>query len=134
MADLVVIGYPDEATASSVYAKVEQLQRDLIVDGAAAVLTRTTAGAILDALMAKLPESGIDEFRSRVQQVLAPGGSAVVLSFSNVMPDKALAALAPYGGEVLQRSLTLEVEHEIRAALGSAARTVGAGSGGRESA
>jgi len=156
MADLVVIGYPDEATARSVSAKVEQLQRDLIMDGTAAVMSRTAdgriqvetptgavgsgaatgalwggllgllffmpiggliVGGILGALMGKLAESGVDEeFRSRVQQVLKPGGSAVVLIFSRVPPDKALAALAPYGGEVLQTSLSREIGQEIHGA------------------
>jgi uncharacterized membrane protein len=156
MADLVVIGYPDEATARSVYAKVEQLQKEGIVDGTAAMVSRThgriqvetpldavgsgaasgalwggllgllffvpirglIADGILGTLLGRLAESGIDdEFRSRVQQVLKPGGSAVVLIFDRVAPDKALAALAPYGGEVLQTTLSREVEGEIRAAL-----------------
>jgi len=163
MADLVVIGYPDEATARSVQAKVEQLQKDAIVDGTAAVVSRTIdgrihvetpleavgsgaaagalwggllgllffvpiggliAGGILGALMGKLAESGIDdEFRSRVQQVVKPGGSAVVLIFSSLAPDKALAALAPYGGEILQTSLSREVEAEIQGALDGARAT-----------
>jgi uncharacterized membrane protein len=158
MADLVVIGYPDEATAKSVYAKVEQLQKDVIMDGTAAVVSRTadgklrveaptgavgsgaasgalwggllgllffvpiggpTKGGILEAMLARLAESGIDdEFRSRVQQVLKPGGSAVVLIFPEVAPDKTLAALAPYGGELLQTSLSRQIEDEIQGALG----------------
>jgi uncharacterized membrane protein len=158
MADLVVIGYPDEPTAMSVHAKVEQLRKDGIVDGTAAIVTRTAGGrihvdaptgaagsaaasgalwggllgllcfvpiggpvrgGILGALMGRLAASGIDDaFRSRVQQLLKPGGSAVVLAFAKVMPDKALAALAPYGGEVLQTPLSGEVEQELRGTLG----------------
>jgi uncharacterized membrane protein len=131
MADLVVIGYPDEATAKSVYAKVEQLRKDGIVDGTAAIVMPRTDDGILAALMDQLAASGIDdEFRSRVRQVLKPSGSAVVLTFAELMPDKALAALAPYGGNVLETSLSAEAEHEIRNALGgspSAPTSIGVG-------
>lgn len=42
MSDLVVIGYPDQVTAASAMEKVEQLQRDLIVelDDAAVIVRR----------------------------------------------------------------------------------------------
>jgi uncharacterized membrane protein len=153
MADLVVLGYPDRATAKAVYVKVEELQKDDIIDGTAAVLDRSTdggiqveaptggvgagaasgalwgglfglllfipiggliVGGILGALMGKLADSGIDdEFRARVQEILKPGTSAVVIIFSKATPDRALAALAPYGGEVLQTSLSKDVEAEI---------------------
>lgn len=162
MAELVVLGYPDEKTAQAVYAKVAQLQKDMIIDGTAATLTRAAdgkihvetpsgavgggaamgalwggligllffvpiggliVGGILGAAMGKAAEIGIDdEFRQKVQDVLQPGTSAVVLVFSKVTPDKALAALAPYGGTVLRTSLTEEAEQEISKALASAAR------------
>ena len=157
MADLVVLGYPDVTTAKAVHAKVEDLQRDFIIDGSAAVLTRTTDGKVhvetptgavgagaasgaiwgaligllflvpvgglilggfLGAAMGKVADMGIDdEFRSKVQDVLQPGTSAVVLLFSKVTPDKALTALAPYGGTVLRTSLTDEAEQELTKAL-----------------
>jgi uncharacterized membrane protein len=160
MADLVVIGYPDEATARVAYAKVQQLESEFIIDGSAAVLTRgadgkihvetptgavaagTASGAlwgaligllffvpigglilggILGAMMGKVADMGIDdEFRKKVQDVLKPGTSALVLIFSKVTPDKALAALGPYGGEVLRTSLTKEAEEEITKALANA--------------
>ena len=46
MADLVVIGYPDEATASKAYAKVQELQQQFIVDGTAARVTRSADGKL----------------------------------------------------------------------------------------
>jgi uncharacterized membrane protein len=165
VADLVVLGYPDEPTAKVVYLKVEELQRELIIDGTAAVLTRSAdgrihvetptgavgsgaaagalwgglfgllflvpvggliLGGIMGAMMGKLADAGIDdEFRAQVQAVLQPGRSAVVLIFTKVTPDKALAALAPYGGEVLQTSLTKETEDEISMALQPAAPAAG---------
>ena len=160
MADLVVLGYPDEQTAKTVEAKVHELQKDLIIDGTVATLTRSQdgkihvetpsgavgagaasgalwgglfgllffvpiggliVGGLMGALMGKAADMGIDEeFRQRVQDVLKPGTSAVVIIFQKVTPDKALAALAPYGGEVLQTSLTQEAEDEIARALAGA--------------
>jgi uncharacterized membrane protein len=160
MADLVVIGYPDEATANQVYAKVQELQKDFIIDGSAATLTRSADGKIhvetptgavgagaasgalwgaligllffvpiggmiiggmMGAVMGKVADMGIDEqFRQKVQDVLQPGKAAVVLIFSKVTPDKALEALAPFGGEVLRTSLTEEAEEEISKALAHA--------------
>jgi uncharacterized membrane protein len=157
MADLVVIGYADEATAQQAQQKVTELQRDDIIDGTSAVLTRSADGKIqvetptgavgagaasgalwgglfgliflipvggliigglMGALMGKMADMGIDEeFRAKVQDVLKPGSSAVVIIFSNVTPDKALDALAPFGGEVLRTSLTAEAEEEITRAL-----------------
>ena len=162
MADLVVIGYEDEATAKRAYAKVQDLQKDMVIDGTAATLTRrpdgkisveTPTGAvgagaaggalwggligllflvpvggiilggILGAMMGKVADMGIDEdFRRRVQDVLQPGTSAVVLLFSKVTPDKALEAMAPFGGQVLRTSLTREAEEEITKALAGANR------------
>jgi uncharacterized membrane protein len=162
MADLVVLGYPDEATAKRAYAKVQDLQKDMVIDGTAATLTRgrdgkiqveTPTGAvgagaaggalwggligllflvpvggiilggILGAMMGKVADMGIDDdFRKRVQDVLQPGSSAVVMMFSKVTPDKALDALAPFGGQVLRTSLTHEAEEEITRALAGANR------------
>ncbi|HEU4572740.1 MAG TPA: DUF1269 domain-containing protein, partial [Candidatus Limnocylindrales bacterium] len=72
-------------------------------------------------MMGKVADLGIDdEFRQKVQDGVQPGTSAVVGIFSQVTPDKALAALAPYGGQVLQTSLTAEAEEEISKALAQA--------------
>jgi len=157
MADLVVIGYPDEPTARVAYTKVQQLQREYIIDGSAAVLSKSAdgkvqvetptgavgagaasgalwggligllffvpiggliVGGLMGALMGKAADMGIDDdFRKKVQDVMKPGSSALLLIFSKVTPDKALAALGPYGGEVLRTSLTAEAEEEINKAL-----------------
>jgi uncharacterized membrane protein len=162
MADLVVLGYTDKATAEAAYAKVQELQKDMIIDGTAATLTRSSdgkiqvetptgavgagaaggalwggligllflvpvggiiLGGILGAMMGKVADMGIDDdFRKRVQDVLKPGSSAVVIMFSKVTPDRALDALAPFGGEVLRTSLTHEAEEEITKALAGAHR------------
>ena len=43
MADLVVLGYPDKATAERAYAKVQELQKDFVIDGTSATLTRRSS-------------------------------------------------------------------------------------------
>jgi uncharacterized membrane protein len=160
MAELVVLGYPDAATAETAYATVQQLQRDFVIKGSAARLSRGTdgkvhvesptgavgagaaggalwggligllflvpvggliLGGILGAMMGKVADMGIDDdFRRRVQDVLQPGKAAVVIVFSEVTPDKALEALAPYGGELLRTSLSHEAEEEITKTLAHA--------------
>jgi uncharacterized membrane protein len=45
MADLLVLGYPDEASADRAYEVIQELQRDLIVEVAgAAVITKDLSG------------------------------------------------------------------------------------------
>jgi uncharacterized membrane protein len=75
-------------------------------------------GGLMGAALGKAADMGIDDqFREKVQGVLQPGHSAVVLLFNKVTPDKALAALAPYGGTVLRTSLSEEAEAELTKAL-----------------
>ena len=60
---------------------------------------------------------GRDEFRQRAQDVLKPGTAALVLFVVKWTEDKALAALAPFGGEVLRTSLSEDATREINTAL-----------------
>jgi len=81
-------------------------------------------GAGLGALMGKLETSGIDkDFQKQARALLQPGTSALFLVLEKVTPDKALEALAKYGGTVLKSSLSREAEQELQDELhGSAAR------------
>jgi uncharacterized membrane protein len=158
MADIVIIGYPDEATADKAYAVVGQLEHDLIMhvhgaavvvkhaDGQTKMVTKTGAtgsgalmggfvgllfgllflfpigglilGGIWGALMGTMRGWGIrDDFRQRAQDVLKPGTAALVLFLEKWTEDKALAALAPFGGEVFKTSLSDAATVEINAAL-----------------
>ena len=158
MADLVVIGYPDEATADKAYAVVGQLEHDLVMhvhgaavvvkhaDGQTKMVTKTGStssgaltgafvglligllflfpigglilGGIWGALMGTMQGWGIrDDFRQRAQDVLKPGTAALVLFLEKWTEDKALAALAPFGGEVIKTSLSDAATEEINAAL-----------------
>lgn len=164
MADLVVIGYTDVATAQQAYDVVGQLQHDLVMQtsGAAVVakdangktemVTKTGAtssgalmggfwgmligllflipvggliiGGLMGAVMGTMGGWGVkDEFRQRAQDVLKPGTAALVIFVEKWTEDKALAALAPLGGEVLKTSLSDEATAEINQALAHDAGT-----------
>ena len=72
----------------------------------------------MGALFGKLNQSGInDQFRSRVQELLKPGSSAVVIMASKITGDKFSEAMAPFGGTVLQTSLSEQDEKELAAEL-----------------
>jgi uncharacterized membrane protein len=75
-------------------------------------------GGIMGGLMGTLSGWGVkDDFRKRAADVLQPGKAAIVVFVSKATPDKALAALAPLGGEVLRTSMSEEAETEIQQAL-----------------
>ncbi len=75
-------------------------------------------GAGMGAIMGKLTQSSIDkDFRSRVQDMLQPGTSALFLVVEKVTPDKAVDALSQFGGTVLKTSLSEESEKELQDAL-----------------
>jgi uncharacterized membrane protein len=84
-------------------------------------------GGIWGALMGTMRGWGIrDDFRQRTQDVLKPGTAALVLFLEKWTEDKALAALAPFGGEVIKTSLSDEATVEINAALDADKATAGA--------
>ena len=131
MADLIAIGYADEATAEAAAEEARRLARDLIIQpDAIAVIARdkdggyhvrTThhaVGAGMGALMGKITKSGIDrEFQDQVRGMLKPGTSALFLMVEKVTPDKATEALAQYGGTVLKSSLSKDGEADLQDAL-----------------
>jgi uncharacterized membrane protein len=75
-------------------------------------------GAGMGALMGKVTKSGIDkQFQEQVRELVKPGTSALFLIVEKVTPDKAVEAMAPFGGTVLKSSLSKEKEAELQAAL-----------------
>ena len=71
-------------------------------------------GGALGALSGKLNKSGIDaEFRNRVEHLVEPGHSAVVIMASKVTEDKFAAAMQPFGGTILKTSLSESDEKEL---------------------
>jgi uncharacterized membrane protein len=75
-------------------------------------------GAGLGALFGKIEKTGIDkQFQDQVRELVQPGTSALFLVVEKVTPDKAVEALAPFGGTVLKSSLSKDAERELQNAL-----------------
>ena len=71
-------------------------------------------GGAVGALMGKLNKTGIDnQFRSRVEHLVEPGHSAVVIMAAKVTEDKFAAAMQPFGGTILKTSLSESDEREL---------------------
>ena len=76
------------------------------------------AGGLMGAALGAAGDLGIqDDFKQRVQDLVQPGTSAILVIVRKVTPDKFLEALRPYGGTVLQTSLTHEAEQQLMKAL-----------------
>jgi uncharacterized membrane protein len=75
-------------------------------------------GAGLGALMGKVEKVGIDkQFEQQVKDMVQPGTSALFLVVEHATPDKAVEAMAPFGGTVLKSSLSKDAEKELQQAL-----------------
>jgi uncharacterized membrane protein len=53
------------------------------------------------------------EFRNRVEHLLEPGHSAVVIMASKITEDKFASAMQPFGGTILKTSLSESDEKEL---------------------
>jgi uncharacterized membrane protein len=75
-------------------------------------------GAATGALAVKLADLGIDhQFVKDLSAQLQPNSSAIFILVRNVEPDKVIAALRPYGGTILQTTLSEEAEEDLKANL-----------------
>lgn len=71
-------------------------------------------GGAIGALMGVFNKSGIDAgFRDRVEHLLEPGHSAVVVMASKITEDKFASAMQPFGGTILKTSLSESDEKEL---------------------
>lgn len=76
------------------------------------------AGGIIGAAMGEAGNLGIkDDFKRRVQDLVQPGTSALLIIVRKVTMDRFLEALRPYGGTVLQTSLPHGAEQELMKGL-----------------
>ena len=76
------------------------------------------AGGLMGAALGAGGELAIkDDFKQRVQDLVQPGTSAIMVILRKVTPDKFLEALRPYGGTVLQTSLARDTEQALMKAL-----------------
>ena len=75
-------------------------------------------GAAAGALTGKLSDYGIDnDFIKSVSAKVTPGTSALFLLIHDAQKDKVVEALRPYGGELIQSSLSPKQETELKEAL-----------------
>lgn len=54
-----------------------------------------------------------DDFKQRVQDMLEPGTSAILVILRKATYDKFVEALRPYGGTILRTSLSHEAEQQL---------------------
>ena len=79
-------------------------------------------GAASGAAAGALTDAGVDDkFMKELGEQLTPGSAAVIALVRRVTMDKVLERVAPYGGDVVQTSLSQDAEDHLRAALAGAA-------------
>jgi uncharacterized membrane protein len=84
-------------------------------------------GAGLGAIMGLIDKAGIDkEFQTRARDMLQPGTSALFIIAEEVTLDKAVDALAKFGGTVLKTSLSKDAEKQLQEALSGRSHAVSA--------
>lgn len=75
-------------------------------------------GGLMGAISGKLAKTGVDRaFRDRVEAMLEPGKAAVVVMARKITEDKFATAMGPFGGALLQTSLSEQDEQELAAEL-----------------
>jgi uncharacterized membrane protein len=76
-------------------------------------------GAVMGALAGRMADYGIDDtFIKDVAEQVKPGNSAVFVLIRKVTPDKVLAQMGEFKGQVIKTSLTAENEAKVREAFG----------------
>jgi uncharacterized membrane protein len=76
------------------------------------------AGGIMGAALGASADLSIkDDFKQRAQDLVQPGTSAILVILRKATPDKFLEALRPYGGTVLETSLSHDEEQRLMRAL-----------------
>jgi uncharacterized membrane protein len=76
------------------------------------------AGGLMGAALGAGGELAIkDDFRQRVQDLVQPGTSAILVVVRKVTPDRFIEALRPYDGTILRTSLPRDAEQKLMKAL-----------------
>jgi uncharacterized membrane protein len=84
-----------------------------------APLLGMAVGAATGAIGGKMADVGVDDtFVKDLGARLQPGAAALIALGSSSARDKVIERVRPYGGEILQSSLSTEAEEQLRAALG----------------
>ena len=85
-----------------------------------APLVGMAVGAASGAVAGKMTDAGVnDDFMKQLGARLEPGAAALIALGSSNAPDKLLERLQPYGGDVIQTSLSHEEEERLRSSLGT---------------
>jgi uncharacterized membrane protein len=84
-----------------------------------APLVGMAVGAASGALGGKMSDVGVDDnFLKDLGAKLQPGSAALIVLGSTDARDKLIERVRPYGGDVIQTSLSTEEEERLRSALG----------------
>lgn len=84
-----------------------------------APLVGMAVGAASGAIAGKMSDIGVDDtFMKQLGERLQPGAAALIALGSTAARDKLIERVRPYGGQVIQTSLSSEQEDHLRAALG----------------
>jgi uncharacterized membrane protein len=84
-----------------------------------APLVGMAVGAASGAVSGKMTDLGVnDNFLKELGAKLQPGTAALIALGSTDARDKVIERVKPYGGEIIQTSLSSEEEEQLRSALG----------------
>ena len=87
-----------------------------------APLVGMAIGAASGAVAGKMTDIGVnDNFLKELGEKLQPGAAALIALGSTDARDKVIERVKPYGGELIQTSLSTEEEEHLRSALGQGA-------------
>jgi uncharacterized membrane protein len=87
-----------------------------------APLVGMAVGAASGAAVGKMADMGVnDDFVKELGAKLQPGAAALIVLGSTDARDKVIERVKPYGGDVIQTTLSSEEEVRLRAALGEGA-------------
>ena len=79
-------------------------------------------GAASGAVAGKVSDVGVnDNFMKDLGEKLPAGGAALIVLGRSDAPDKVIERVKPYGGQVIQTSLSDEAEQHLRDAIGETA-------------
>jgi len=83
-----------------------------------APLLGMAVGAAAGGAAGAVTDVGVDDrFMKELGEKLEPGSAALIVLVQRSTPDKVIPEIQPYGGEVLQSSLSNEAEQQLQAAL-----------------
>jgi uncharacterized membrane protein len=83
-----------------------------------APLLGMAVGAASGAVAGKMSDAGVnDNFMKELGAKLEPGGAALIALGQSEARDKLVERIAPYGGHVIQTSLSTEDEERLRSVL-----------------